>query len=110
LEGDTWGNLGQNPLADPDSPVMGFTFEEAKNKGVIVTDVLENSPAKKAGFKNNDLLIAVAGEEVKNGRDLLVAMGNHEPGDQVEVTLKRGQKDVVYKIKLARRGEFFERK
>ena len=110
LEGDTWGNLGQNPLADPDSPVMGFTFEETKNKGVIVTDVLENSPAEKAGFKNNDLLIAVAGEEVKNGRDLLVAMGNHEPGDQVKVTLKRGKKDVIYKIKLARRGEFFERK
>jgi len=26
LEGDTWGQLNQNPLADPDSPVMGFTF------------------------------------------------------------------------------------
>jgi len=108
LKGDTWGRLNQNPLADPESPVMGFTFEETGNNGVIVTNVVDKSPAKKAGFQNGDILTAVGAEKVENGRDLLVAMGNHKPGDNVNVILKRGDKKVNYIVKLARRGEFFE--
>jgi len=110
LKGDTWGQLNQNPLADPDSPVMGFTFEETGGKGVIVTDVVAKSPAKKAGFKKNDILIAVDTKNIKTGRDLLVAMGNHEPGDKIKVKLKRGEKEVTYDLTLARRGQFFEEK
>lgn len=109
LKGDTWGELNQNPLADPDSPVMGFTFEENRNKGVIVMEVLDDSPAKKAGFKSGDVLVAIENEKVKNGRDLLVALNRYKPKDTVEVSLKREQEKIKLKITLSRRGEFFKR-
>ncbi|MFT5905835.1 MAG: serine protease Do [Cryomorphaceae bacterium] len=109
LKGDTWGELNQNPLADPDSPVMGFTFEENRNKGVIVMEVLDDSPAKKAGFKSGDVLVAIENEKVKNGRDLLVALNRYKPKDTVEVSLKREQEKIKLKITLSRRGDFFKR-
>ncbi|MGJ8656701.1 MAG: S1C family serine protease [Akkermansiaceae bacterium] len=110
LKGDTWGQLNQNPLADPDSPVMGFTFEETRaNNGVIVMEVLDDSPADRAGFENGDVLTAIENEEVKNGRDLLVALNHHKPDDTIEVTLIRVGKEVKLRIKLSRRGEFFKR-
>ena len=109
LKGDTWGQLNRNPMADPDSPVMGFTFEETRNKGVIVMEVLDNSPARKAGFREGDILVAIGNEKVKNGRDLLVALNHHKPNDTVEVTLLRDETKVVKKITLSRRGEFFKR-
>jgi len=109
VRGDTWGSLNQNPLADPDSPVMGFTFEETRNRGVIVIEVLDKSPAKKAGFKAGDILIAIENEQVRNGRSLLVALNHHKPGDTVEVTLMRGENQIKLEITLSRRGEFFKR-
>ena len=107
-EGDTWGALNDNSM-DLDSPVMGFTFEELRNKGVVVTEVLDGSPAQKSGFKIGDVLTAVDNEKVKNGRDLLVAMNHHKPNDEVVVTLLRESKALKYKVKLIRRGELFKR-
>ena len=109
LKGDTWGSLSRNPLADPDRAMMGFIYEENRNKGVIVVDCLDGSPAVKAGLKNGDLVVAIGNEKVKNGKDLEVAMSHHEPDDVVEVTLMRDDQEIKYKVKLSRRGEFFKR-
>lgn len=110
LKGDTWGELVQNPLADPDSPVMGFTFEETRrNRGVMVTEVLDTSPAKKAGFRSGDVLVAIGKEKVNNGRDLLVALNRFNPNETIEVTLIRAGRALNLKITLSRRGEFFRR-
>jgi serine protease Do len=110
LQGDTWGKLNQNPMADPDSPVMGFTFEETRNKGVMVMEVLDDSPAKEAGFKQGDVLVAIENEKVKNGRDLLVALNHHKPKDTIEITLIRDEEEIKRMITLSRRGDFFKRK
>ena len=109
LKGDTWGELIQNPMADPESPVMGFTFEEIRGKGVIVVEVLDDSPASEAGILSSDILTAIENERVKDTRDLLVALNHHKPGDTVEVTLLRKEEEIKLKITLSRRGEFFER-
>jgi len=110
LKGDTWGKLVKNPMNDPDSPVMGFTFEEARdNKGVIVMEVLDDSPAKRAGFKQGDVLVEIENEKVKNERDLLVALNRHKPNDTVEIILMRAEEEIKLMITLSRRGEFFRR-
>ena len=107
LEGESWGRLNQHPRVDPDGPVMGFNYEETGNNGVIVTNVFKNSPAAKGGFKKGDLVVAVGTEKVKNGDDLIAIMGNHEPGDKVNVVLKRDNKNVNYLVQLARWGDIF---
>lgn len=109
LKGDTWGELNQNPMADPDSPVMGFTFEETRNQGVVVMEVLNDSPAMRAGFKTGDILVSIENEKVKNGRDLLVALNRYKPKDTVEIMLMRDEEEIKLKITLSRRGDFFKR-
>jgi len=74
-----------------------------------VTEVLDKSPARKAGFKAGDVLVAIENEKVRNGRSLLVALNHHKPEDTVEVTLMRGEQQIKLKITLSRRGEFFKR-
>jgi len=106
-KGETWGRLNQNPLADPDSPIMGFRFGETRNQGVAVIEVIDGGPAKKAGFEEGDVLIAIGEEKVENGKDLLVALNRHEPEDTVEVTLVRAGENLKKKITLTRRGDFF---
>lgn len=108
-KGDTWGQLNQNPMADPDSPVMGFKFEELANpEGVLIDEVLKDSPAKKAGLEQGDILTGIDNEVIKSGRDLMVAMAHHKPGDEVAVTLLRKNKVLKLNMKLTRRGDFFK--
>jgi len=108
--GETWGRLNQNPLADPNSPVMGFTFGELRGrKGVLVTEVIKGSPAQLAGMLPGDVIRAIDNEAIKNGRDLLVAINHHNPGEQISVLILRRNKESKLNVLLARRGDFFKR-
>lgn len=49
LSGRHWGQLGLHPMADPESPVLGFAMMDVLGvDGVVVEDVVVNSPADTA--------------------------------------------------------------
>jgi S1-C subfamily serine protease len=58
--------------------------------GVLVQDVSGGSPAQKAGFQKNDILVAVDGVEIDNGQTLGGLIQQHRVGDSVDFTVKRG--------------------
>jgi len=60
--------------------------------GVLVGEVMENSPAEKAGIKVTDVITAVNGKTVTNGAELRNLIGLMRIGDKVEVTLLRDGK------------------
>ncbi|HEU4391744.1 MAG TPA: PDZ domain-containing protein [Blastocatellia bacterium] len=61
------------------------SFFGAKEGGLLITDVRANSPAAKAGLKAGDVIVAVDGENVKEGSDLVRALGKKQEG---QVTIK----------------------
>ena len=103
-KGDNWGRLNSNPMADPDSPVFGFMFEENNNKGVLIKEVLPKSAAAKAGMKAGDILTGFEKSLIKNGRDLIVQLSRRKPGEKVSVTVTRDQKVIKLEAVLDRRG------
>ncbi len=110
LKGDTWGRLNRNPMTDPDSPVMGFIFEETQgNQGVIVMGVLGNSPADKAGMKKGDVVVGIDQRKIKNGKDLLVTLSRYNPKDEVVVSIRRRGEVKKMKVVLSKRGDLFKR-
>ena len=70
--------------------------------GLVVDDVLENSPAVKAGFKKNDILVKVGDKALKEPADLLKAV---EEAKETELTiaLRRGGKEMSLKVTPAKR-------
>jgi S1-C subfamily serine protease len=66
--------------------------------GVVVTNVVKDGPAAKAGIQppsqdaegaHVDVLVAVDDQPVKNSKDLYSLMEKHKVGDTVKVTLER---------------------
>ncbi len=64
-------------------------FKVKKDKGVLVSEVLKDSPAEKAGFKAGDVIIMVGDADIYNAGELTEAIWSYEPGKEVVVTVNR---------------------
>jgi predicted metalloprotease with PDZ domain len=56
-------------------------------QGAIVRQVVEDSPAEAAGLHKGDVVTTVDGEPVEDPRSLVDAVGEHEPGDTLTLTV-----------------------
>jgi len=68
--------------------------------GVLVSRVLENSPAEKAGIKEGDVIKEFDGTPVNNVRELLSMVGMAEVGRSVEIAVWRNKKKVSLKVEI----------
>jgi S1-C subfamily serine protease len=57
--------------------------------GAAVESVLDGSPADEGGLQRGDVITWVGGHRVVSSSGLVVAMREHEPGEQVDVTYWR---------------------
>jgi serine protease Do len=57
--------------------------------GAVLADVLPGSPAARAGLRPGDLVSAVDGKAMENGRQLHLAIYRHAPGDVVSLDVQR---------------------
>ncbi len=78
------GVVGQNLTND-----LAEAFDLDITQGVIVAQVMEDSPAAEAGIKERDVITAVNDQAIDNFSDLSNAIGLKLPGAQVEITLIR---------------------
>jgi S1-C subfamily serine protease len=72
-------------------------------KGVKFADVREDSPAAKAGFKADDVMVEFDGKPIQNLYDFTYALRAHRPGDEVMVKVMRGGQPVEAKVLLTKR-------
>ncbi len=72
--------------------------------GMKISGVREGSPAAKAGLQGGDVIVKFGSVDIKNIYDFTFALGEHKPGDEVEVRVKRGDELLTMKVKLERRN------
>ncbi len=68
---------------------LAETFEVKTKDGVIITGVLQNGPAAKAGIKPGDVIVAIAGKPVANVAQLLASVSGLKPGVAAQFSLER---------------------
>ncbi len=62
---------------------------DSGTSGVLVRSFSKDSPAREAGLKKGDLIVAFEGDPVKSRRDLTSAVRKRKPGDTVTITVER---------------------
>jgi aminopeptidase YwaD len=67
-------------------------------EGLKLDGVRENSPAEKAGLKAGDVVVKLAGRDVKNVYDYTYALGEMKAGQEYEVEVMRGGERLKLKI------------
>jgi serine protease Do len=79
-----------------DSKELGTT------KGAYVSDVVEDSPAEKAGITKGDVIVKFGDATIENSDDLMTAVRNTPPKTEVKIELVRKTDHKVLTATLAR--------
>lgn len=69
-------------------------------KGVIVVEVVEGSPAEKAGIQANDVIISVNGQKVETAEQLKGIIRSYPAGSRVMVTIVRNGEKIELPVVL----------
>ncbi len=103
----------------PDTPRLGVTtvpldsvpqavreqFEIEADQGAFVDDVLPGSGAEAAGLRAGDVILAIDGEEITSNDRLGELIGEHRPGDTIEVTIERRGEQQTLTAEIGRLGD-----
>ena len=81
---------------------LGIRVAPVKN-GVQVAQVIPRSAAAKAGFEEDDIILAVGGTPITDQESLFKALAKRRPGQIVAVKVKRDDEEVELKPKLDKR-------
>ena len=75
------------------TPDMAASLGAGNAKGAIVANVVDNSPAAKAGFKQGDVVVGLNGSDIDDSRDLTRKVAGLRAGEKAEFSvLREGQK------------------
>ena len=77
---------------DENRAMLGVVTEEATG-GVKVTEITDESAAKKAGIKEGDIITKIGDTKIEDPDGLSEAVRKHKPGEKVVVTLLRDKKE-----------------
>ena len=70
-------------------PFVASANKLSVDKGVVIVEVLPDSPAEDAGLREGDVIIAFEGKEIDTSADLLQAILACQIGQQVTITFVR---------------------
>lgn len=87
-------------------PVDGNLVREkdlAVSRGVYVDQVVENGAAEEAGIESGDVLIKVDDTQINSNPDLLEAIAQRRPGDEITVIVNRDGSEKTFAVTLNNR-------
>ena len=102
-------NSNPQPVQSPDRPMLGVQLGAGEG-GVLVTEVVPNSPAEKAGLKGGDLIIKVNGKDVSEPDGLIRLVGEFKAGDEISFVFRRNGAEKSGKATLIKLKDLMEPK
>ena len=85
------------------TPELAESFGLPSAQGVLISSVLDGSPADKSGVQPGDVLVAINGQEIQLPRVMLDLVASLPPGQVATFRLLRQDKKIDLKIPVGRR-------
>jgi S1-C subfamily serine protease len=72
-----------------------YSFE---GPGLKIDGVSAGKPAEKAGIQRGDIVLQVGDDAIGGMGDYMMVLGRHNPGDVVDVKVKRGEENLTLSL------------
>ncbi|MCE5191926.1 MAG: trypsin-like peptidase domain-containing protein [Actinomycetia bacterium] len=80
--------------------VAAAQFNLPVSKGALIQSVSAGSPSEKAGLKQGDIIVKIAGKDVASVEDVFTVVRSHKVGQTVAVEIVRGTKHLTLQVTL----------
>jgi len=87
------------------TPELIDSFKLGNANGVLVTEIIHDSPAEKAGIKTGDILLAIDGHTISDWSSMLETVANIPPAKIVAVEIVHDNKKQTLQVKIAKRPQ-----
>ncbi len=96
------GEIGVNPQTV--TPLIAEALKLGPDAGVILSDVTPRGPADRAGLRPGDVVLAVDGKRMENGRQFRVNLYTRAIGEQVAIEIQRGERKLTLRVGVSERA------
>ncbi len=79
---------------------LGEYFGVPNGEGALITEVMEDTPAAKAGLKVGDVVTAINGDKVETPSDVSSELRGKDRGDEVELTIIRNKAEQKVSVEV----------
>lgn len=76
-----------------------------ETRGIIVGKVEEDGPAENAGLQEQDIIISLEGQEVRNWESFRTKIASLKPGDKIKLGIIRDDKNIELEVTLGKREQ-----
>lgn len=97
------GTIGA--LVQSISPVLAEALQLPQDTGAFVADVDADGPAAKAGLRIGDIVVALDGKPIENGRQLDVNLYRRAAGAVATLDVVRGKETLRLPVEVDERGD-----
>jgi serine protease Do len=80
--------------------VLATVYNLGVEAGVLIAEVEKGSPGEEAGLKAGDIIVAVAGDNIKNFTEFLSAISKKNLGETVQIEIRRNKKTSIVSLVL----------
>ena len=91
------------------TPALAAALHLPREWGIVLGDVLPNSPAAKAGLRINDVICSVDGKPMENGRQFDVTLYRRPIGGAVSLEVGRGLQRLTLRVPVVERRDDADR-
>lgn len=72
------------------TPTIKQQYDLSVDKGVLIVEVLNGSPAEEAGLRPNDVVTSIDGQQINTSEEMRQVIHDHQVGDEIGITYFRG--------------------
>jgi serine protease Do len=87
------------------TPLLAEALGISTDAGVILSDVVADGPAARAGLRPGDLVISLDGKRMENGRQLRINLYTRGAGETVVILAQRGATTLTARVGVAERPD-----
>lgn len=85
------------------SPELAAQQDLSVKQGALITRVVPNSPAAKAGFQAGDVIVSIEGTKIDDPGEVGTVLLTRKAGDTIEVVVARGKEQIRLQPTLGNR-------